>query len=167
PGSPPGCRRETGCGQARIARPRSRGPGTESCRWSRRPARRTPRRRGGCQPRQPASRPAAPPRAPAPPTSAASNRPSRQLQWSVCVLVGPNPRQRDQEDLDVECETPVLNVIEVVDQPLFHGGLASQVVGLGPAGQPRPNQVAVLVSRQPGAELGDELGALGTRTDQA
>src|SRR5205807_751450 len=47
---------------------------------------------------------------------------------SIRVLVREDTKERDQDDLDVERQAPVFDVVEVVDQTLFDGGLAAQVV---------------------------------------
>src|SRR5207247_315810 len=126
--------------RAGSAPPRSRGPGTASCRSSRRRARRTPPRPGACWHRR--SRPRRAPRAP---TGPAARPRVASATRSVGVLVRPDPNQREKDDLDVEREAPILDVVEVVDEPLLHGGLAAQVLGLRPARQARPHEVAQLI----------------------
>src|SRR5207237_3671560 len=85
---------------------------------------------------------------------------------SIRVLVGEDSKQRDQDDLEIECQAPVLNVVEVVDEAFLDGRLTAEVVGLRPAGEPRPDPVAVAVVGQAALELPHDDRSLRARTDK-
>src|SRR6266850_6697616 len=72
-----------------------------------------------------------------------------------------------QEDLQIEGETPALDVVEVVLDALLDGGVAAPAVDLGPAGDPRLHLVAEHVAGHAPPELLDEARALGPRAHQA
>src|SRR5688572_21969736 len=53
---------------------------------------------------------------------------------SVRVLLAEAAQQREDQDLDVEQQRPVLDVVEVVLDPLLERGVAAPAVHLCPAG---------------------------------
>src|SRR5438309_5630888 len=86
---------------------------------------------------------------------------------SVSVLVREDGHERDEDDLQVKSQGPILDVVEVVDQPLLDRGLAAEVVDLSPPGQPWPDEMAVFISRHARLELRDELRPFGSRAYKA
>src|SRR5690349_12064140 len=72
-----------------------------------------------------------------------------------------------QQDLQIEAETPALDVVEVVFDPLLDRRVAPPAVDLRPAGDPRLDLVAEHVAGHTAPELLDEARTLGTRTDEA
>src|SRR5262249_4992408 len=166
PGSQRAYRRATGPPTAGISRRRSPGPGRVSCQSSLRRAPRTPRRRVACPGRRPGPtrRPRHPQR---PPTGHGLTLSAAAARLSIGVLLCPAPCQRYQDDLDVERKTPILYVIEVVDQPFFHRRLATEVFRLGPARKTGTDEVAVTVAGQLFCEGCHERRALRARSHQA
>src|ERR687893_1569550 len=81
-----------------------------------------------------------------------SSRPGRMWQWrsitSARTLLGrlEDGCHGEQQDLQVEPERPVLDVVVVPLDPVGQRRLAAQAVHLGPAGDPGPDAVAVLVA---------------------
>ena len=73
--------------------------------------------------------------------------------------------EREPDDLDVECDRPVLDVVQVVLEALFERRVAAPAVDLRPAGDAGLHLVAQHVLREAMLELLDEERALGTRTD--
>src|SRR5687768_17974005 len=69
------------------------------------------------------------------------------------------------EDLEVEADGPVLDVIQVVLDPLLERGVAAPAVDLRPAGDAGLDLVAQHVLRDAVLELLDEERALRTRAD--
>src|SRR5258705_1074149 len=72
-----------------------------------------------------------------------------------------------QEDLQIEGETPTLDVVEVVLDPLLDRRVAAPAVDLGPAGDPRLHLVAEHVAWHAAPELLDEARALRPRPHEA
>src|SRR5688572_22153483 len=70
-----------------------------------------------CEPRNPA----------APVTSALG-----MVSFSICVPLSEAAEQRQDQDLDVEEERPVLDVVQVALQPLLDRGVAPPAVHLRP-----------------------------------
>src|SRR4051812_16827288 len=73
--------------------------------------------------------------------------------------------ERQPHDLQIERDGPVLDVIEVVLDPLLERGIAAPAVDLRPAGDAGLDLVAQHVLRNAVLELLDEIGALGPRAD--
>src|SRR5689334_12256426 len=84
----------------------------------------------------------------------------------VGVLVEEALHERQPHDLQVEGDRPVLDVIEVVLDPLLDRGVAAPAVDLGPAGEAGLHLVAEHVLRHPLLELLDEERPLGARPDE-
>src|SRR5262249_21943244 len=72
-----------------------------------------------------------------------------------------------QQDLQIEAETPALDVVEVVLDPLLDRRVAAPAVDLRPAGDPGLHLVAEHVAGHAATEFLDEARALGPRADQA
>src|SRR5438445_13252831 len=110
---------------------------------------------------------------PAPSPRAREVRPRRPGRRASCtsalirVLVREDTKERDQDDLEVEGQAPVLDVVQVVDQALLDRRMAAQVVDLRPPGQARPNPVPIAVAVVRALELAHEDRALRARADQA
>src|SRR5262249_27756465 len=83
----------------------------------------------------------------------------------VGMLVEEAPEQREPHDLQVEADRPVLDVVEVVLDPLLDRRVAAPAVDLRPAGQPRLHLVAKHVRGDAMLELFDEVRTLGPRAD--
>src|SRR5687767_9583555 len=73
--------------------------------------------------------------------------------------------EREPHDLQVERDRPVLNVIEVVLDPLLERGVAPPAVDLRPAGDAGFHFVTQHVLRNAMLELLDEERTLGTGAD--
>ena len=83
------------------------------------------------------------------------------------VLVDEPFSQGHPQDLDVEAEGPVLDIKEVIFQPLLDRRILPQVVDLRPAGDPRLDFMAEHVFRDLLPEIQDKGRPFGTRSDQA
>src|SRR6267142_1782776 len=83
----------------------------------------------------------------------------------VGMLVEEASYEGEPHDLQIEPHRPVLDVIQVVLDPLFDRRVAAPAVHLRPAGDARLHLVAQHVLRDSVLELGDEVRALRTRTD--
>src|SRR5256885_10407411 len=86
---------------------------------------------------------------------------------SIRIGIVEPAKQRQQQDLEVEKQRPVLDVIEIVADALLDRGVAAQTVYLRPAGHAGPNLVPKHVLRNVLAELLDEDRPLRTRPDEA
>src|SRR5919109_1496457 len=100
-------------------------------------------------------------------TRRAGRRGAGAVAGSIRVAVTKAEPERLQEDLDVEAERPALDVVEVVLDTLFDGRVAAPAVDLRPARDAGLHLVPEHVARDPLAELLDERGSLGPRTDEA
>src|SRR6202022_690512 len=100
------------------------------------------------------------------PPSRAGSALTEAADGSIGVLVREHAKECDQDDLQIKGERPVLDVIEVVDQPFFDRSLTSKVVHLGPTCQAGSHSVAIGVAIEPALEIFDKHGALGTWSDQ-
>src|ERR1700676_1163816 len=85
-------------------------------------------------------------------------------QPSVCVFVEEAPDEREPHDLQVESDRPVLDVVQVVLDPLLERRVPAPAVDLRPSGQSRLHLVAKHVLRDPVLELLDEVRPLRPRT---
>src|SRR5262249_36233186 len=85
---------------------------------------------------------------------------------SVGVPVPESVANRHPEDPEVEGERPVLDVVEVVLDPLGEARVSAPGVHLGPARDAGPYAVTQHVLRELLLELADELGPLRPRADQ-
>src|SRR5438445_10924450 len=72
-----------------------------------------------------------------------------------------------QENLQVEAETPPLDVVEITLDPLLDRCVAPPAVERGPARDPRLHLVAEHVAGHAAPELLHEARALGARSDEA
>src|SRR5437899_7454514 len=84
----------------------------------------------------------------------------------VRVAVSQPVPQRHPENLDVERERPVLDVVEVVLDPLRDAGVSAPAVDLRPPGHARAHPVAQHVLRKLLLELPHELRPFGPRPDE-
>src|SRR5207245_58232 len=85
----------------------------------------------------------------------------------VCVLLPKPPEQRENEDLDVEQQRPVLDVVEVVLDPLLDRGVPPPAVDLRPARDAALHAVAQPVLGDALLELLHEGRPLRPRADEA
>src|SRR3954467_3161494 len=81
---------------------------------------------------------------------------------SICVLLQP-AEKREAHDLDVERDRPVLDVIQIVLDPLFQRRVAAPAVDLCPARDPGFHLVTKHVLRDAMLELLDEVWTFRTR----
>src|SRR5581483_5283717 len=81
----------------------------------------------------------------------------------VRMLVEEPFDEREPHDLEVEPHRPVLDVIQIVFDPLLERRVAPPSVDLRPSGQTRLHLVAQHVLRNPMLELLDKVRALGPR----
>src|SRR3982751_6345238 len=86
--------------------------------------------------------------------------------WSVRVSMADPVAQRHPQDLDVERQGPVLDVVEVVLDPLRKARVAAPAMDLRPPRDPRADAMADHVLRELLLELPDELRPLGPRADE-
>src|ERR1043166_5584647 len=86
---------------------------------------------------------------------------------SIGIRVVEAAKQRQKQDLEVEQQRPVLDVVEIIADPLLDRRIAAQPVHLRPPRHARPYLVAEHVIGDLLAELVDEHGPLGTRADEA
>src|SRR5581483_938510 len=91
--------------------------------------------------------------------------PNDQIQASVSVSVEEPLDEREPHDLEVEPDRPVLDVIQVVLDPLLEGRIAAPAVHLGPPGEAGLHFVPEHVLRNFVLELLDEVRPLRTRAD--
>src|SRR5437879_9713447 len=92
---------------------------------------------------------------------------SSSIPSSVGIAREKSEGERSGENLQVEEKRPVLDVIEIVLDPLVDAGVAAQAVDLRPAGHSRLDHVAQLVTGEAAAEALDEHRPLGPRAHQA
>src|SRR3984893_18578526 len=83
------------------------------------------------------------------------------VRVSVRVLVEEASDDRQPHDLHIEAHRPVLDVVEVVLDPLLARCIAAPAVHLRPPGEPRLHLVPQHVLRDPVLELLDEVRPLG------
>src|SRR3954471_20787494 len=81
----------------------------------------------------------------------------------VRVLMEEALDDREPHDLQIEPHRPVLDVVQVVLNPLLERRVATPAVHLRPAGQPRLHLVPQHVLRNAVLELLDEVRPLGPR----
>src|SRR5262245_2346754 len=86
---------------------------------------------------------------------------------SVGMLLSEPAEKRQDEDLQVEQQRPVLHVIEVVLDALLERRVAAPAVDLGPAGHAAAHAVTQHVTWDALLELLHEGRALGARADEA
>src|SRR3954454_19079410 len=84
---------------------------------------------------------------------------------SVGMLVEKALEHRQPHDFEIEADRPVLDVIEVVLDPLLDRGVAAPPVDLRPAGDAGLDLVPEHVLGNLVLELGDEQRALRPRAD--
>src|SRR5438128_338352 len=97
---------------------------------------------------------------------ASTARPGRS--WaSVRMLLAEAAEEGQDQDLHVEQQRPVLDVVQVVLDPLLDRRVAAPAVDLGPAGDAALDPVAQHVLRDALLELLDEGRPLGARPHQA
>src|SRR5882672_10260863 len=84
---------------------------------------------------------------------------------SVRMFMKEASQEREPHDLQVEPHRPVLDVVQVVLDPLFNRRVPAPAVDLRPARDAGLHLVAQHVLRDLVLELGDEVRPLRTRTD--
>src|SRR5579875_1958712 len=123
------------------------------------PPARSARRSSGSVARSIAGRDRGRPRAPA--------GASETVTASAAFAEAQDLRDGHREDPEVESERPVEDVVVIPLDAVGNRGLAPQAVDLRPAGDPRPDPMAILVADDLEREPRDVLGAFGTRPDEA
>src|SRR5437762_1458899 len=91
--------------------------------------------------------------------------PVMTTRFLVGMLVEEPAQQRQPHDLQIEPHRPVLDVVEVVLDPLLDRGVAAPAVHLRPAGDAGLHLVAQHVLRDLVLELRHEQRPLGPRAD--
>src|SRR5206468_12698475 len=86
---------------------------------------------------------------------------------SVGVTLEEYPQRRQEEDLDVERQRPVLDVVSVVKRAITDGRGTAQVIDLRPSCEARPHLLPLQVARHRRAVLLVEMGGLRARADEA
>src|SRR5512140_2755885 len=84
----------------------------------------------------------------------------------IRVLVDAAVPDGEPDDLQVERQRPVLDVVDIVLDPLLDRGVAAPAVDLGPAGEAALDLVAQHVARDLFTELVDEDRPLRPRADE-
>src|SRR5579864_3840779 len=102
-----------------------------------------------------------------PASGAVKPRRKSRAKKSVSVAIANHRGQRFQQDLDVKCERPRLDIKQVVLGSLLDRRLTAETVHLCPAGHARLFHVPLAVARHQVGELRHELWSLWPRANQA
>ncbi len=86
---------------------------------------------------------------------------------SICVLVDKSGDEGHKDYPYIKKETPILDVINIVLDPLSDGSISPETVDLCPSGKSGTDLVLNVVSGDLLHELFNELGTLGSGTYEA
>src|ERR1700680_181102 len=85
------------------------------------------------------------------------------LAFSVSVALEEYPDPRQQQDLEVQGQGPVLDVVGVVERPVADGSRPPEIVDLSPPREAGPDPLTLQVARHVHAVLLIEEGRLRAR----